>query len=295
MFQYLQNRHSQPKLLRLSISGFLLLFLSGCQQLGQPSTHHSLLEQRQEQQHQLTRQQLGSQLNAFQGSQVAGLTELQQQLQAVQIQLDNLREENQRFQRQHTFQIEELGRELPGRGRPEPGFSNSRVTEVVQDDGKLLLGRYEWVALPAQQLVLPARVDSGANTSSLHAVNLREFERDGRSWVRFETHYQPENSNREPQKAEIEAPLVRNVRILQASGSESRPVISLPMQLGPLVQEVEFTLSDRGDMTYPVLLGRRFMMDIAVIDVARTYVQGKPELQQPGEAETSASGEVETP
>lgn len=298
MFQHFPNKHSQSRLYPLLFSSIAFLLLSGCQQLGQQSFQQGPIEQRMDQQHQLTRQQLGNQLNHVEARQVSELNALQQQLQTVQVQLDALREENQRFQRQHTFQIEELGRELPGRERSEPGFNNSRITEVVQEDGKLLLGRYEWVALPGQQLVLPARVDSGANTSSLHAVNLREFERDGRSWVRFETHYQPENSNSEPFKAEIEAPLVRSVRILQASGSETRPVISLPMRLGPINQDVEFTLSDRGDMTYPVLLGRRFMMDIAVIDVARTYVQGKPE-QLPEEQDevpaTNDDAEAATP
>ncbi|WP_292257856.1 ATP-dependent zinc protease [Marinospirillum sp.] len=196
-----------------------------------------------------------------------------QQVSRLDKKVASLHEENLRFHRQHTYQIEELSQQR--NLSADPGFNSSKVTEVVQEDGKLLLGRYEWVSLPAQQLTLPARVDSGANTSSLHAVNLREFERDGKSWVGFETHYQPRN-NEPPLKAEIEAPIIRRVRIIQASGTEARPVVSLPMKLGSLVQDIEFTLSDRGDLTFPILLGRRFMMDIAVIDVSRTYVQGKP-------------------
>ncbi|MFP3387064.1 RimK/LysX family protein, partial [Tritonibacter sp. SIMBA_163] len=70
----------------------------------------------------------------------------------------------------------------------------------------------------------------------------------------------------------IEAPIERRVKIVQASGEESRPVISLLMTLGPIRENVEFTLNDRTHLDYPVLLGRRFMLDIATIDVAETYL-----------------------
>lgn len=159
-------------------------------------------------------------------------------------------------------------------------------TLTVEMEGKLLLGRQEWVAFPEQRLILPARIDSGANTSSLHAVNLQEFERDGEAWLRFETHYQSQESE-DVRVIPIEAPLVRQVRIRQASGSESRPVIRLPMRLANRTESVEFTLTDRGEMTFPVLLGRRYMMDLAVIDVAREYVQGRPELPAIAEPETA--------
>lgn len=254
-----------------------LIFLGGCQTLGQPQQNPQL-QSLSEQQERL-KLDLQEQLLHLGDQQQQQQQHMAQQLQQLREQLLTQQEESLRIQRQHTFQIEELGRDIHSTPSREPGFTVGRVTEVVQNDGKLLLGQYEWVALPTQQLVLPARVDSGANTSSLHAVNLREFERDGRTWVRFETHYKPEsNENIEPQKAEVEAPVVRTVRIIQASGTEMRPVVTLPIRLGPISQNVEFTLSDRGDLTFPVLLGRRFMMDIAVIDVARTYVQGKPQL-----------------
>lgn len=207
--------------------------------------------------------------------------------------LEKYQQENLLLQRQHTFQIEQLGNLL------EPGFTNSTTTEVIQSDGKLMLGEYEWVLLHGQQLVLPARVDSGAHTSSLHAVNLQQFERDGKTWVRFETHYQTptdplikQDASLDPslaeelvdkdqpvmKKIEIEAPLVRKVSVTQAAGSEVRPVISLLVQLGTLTQNVEFTLTNRSNLIFPVLLGRRFFMDIAVIDVSKTYIQGKPEV-----------------
>lgn len=90
----------------------------------------------------------------------------------------------------------------------------------------------------------------------------------------------------------VEAPIVRRVRIVQASGEESRPVISLLMTLGPIRENVEFTLNDRSHLDYPVLLGRRFLMDIAAIDVADTYLHDRPEFPGGEPADQAAEDEA---
>lgn len=221
-------------------------------------------------------------LEALEKRQLASQKQQAQEIHNLKVQLKKYQQANLLFQRQHTFQIEQLGHLLapnPNNSDAQGLIINKPVTKIVQSDGKLLLGEYEWVSLPKQQLVLPARIDSGANTSSLHATNLQQFERDGKTWVRFTTHYRP-NNDQPAREVMIEAPLVRKVTVTQAAGSENRPVISLPMQLGALTQPVEFTLTDRSNLTFPILLGRRFFMDIAVIDVSKTYVQGKPEVIQ---------------
>lgn len=260
----------------------LVFFLTGCQ----------LLPTNEEKQALVTTKELQSSSQALQTNFQQALAALEERQLTNQIQqakelqqlkklVKSFQQENLRLQQQHTFQIEQLGNLL------EPGFAKSHLTEVVQEDGKMLLGQYEWIYFPAQKLVLPARIDSGANTSSLHAVNLQQFERDGKTWVRFETHYQPEK-DQPATRVEVEAQMIRKVTVTQASGSESRPVVSLPIQLGSLTQTIEFTLTDRGNLTFPVLLGRRFFMDIAVIDVSKAYVQGKPEVtpQTPAKEES---------
>ncbi|MBD3894363.1 ATP-dependent zinc protease [Halomonas sp. ML-15] len=144
---------------------------------------------------------------------------------------------------------------------------------------KEVLGRSEWIGLPDVGTYLKARVDSGANTSSLSATDITRFERDGDTWVRFRLALDDDAVVVDQVRDEwIEAPVVRRVRILQAAGEESRPVVSLLMTLGPIREQVEFTLNDRSHLNYPVLLGRRFMMDIAMIDVAETYLHPRPEF-----------------
>lgn len=158
---------------------------------------------------------------------------------------------------------------------------------------KTLLGRSEWVGLPSLGTYLKARVDSGANTSSLSAAEITRFERDGEDWVRFKLALNDDDVAVESQRDEwVEAPIVRRVRIVQASGEESRPVISLLMTLGPIRENVEFTLNDRSHLDYPVLLGRRFLLDIAVIDVADTYLHDRPEFPGGEPADEAADDEA---
>jgi len=157
---------------------------------------------------------------------------------------------------------------------------------------KSVVGRSEWIGLPDVGTYLKARVDSGANTSSLSASEITRFERDGDNWVRFKLGVTDEDVVVDGVRDDwIEAPVERRVRILQASGEESRPVVSLMMTLGPIRESVEFTLNDRTHLNYPVLLGRRFLMDIAVIDVAETYLHERPEFPGGRPADEAADDE----
>ena len=153
--------------------------------------------------------------------------------------------------------------------------------------GKEILGEVEWVGLPSLGTALEARVDTGAESSSLTAHNISRFERDGENWVRFQIALNDEDTVADHlHDLWLEAPVVRTARIIQAAGTENRPVIRLPMELGNIEQTVEFTLSDRTQLTYPVLLGRRFMIDIAVVDVSHSYRNPRPNY--PAEAAIAA-------
>lgn len=155
---------------------------------------------------------------------------------------------------------------------------------------KEVLGRSEWVGLPDIGTYLRARVDSGAQTSSLSAADITRFERDGDTWVRFKLALDDDEAVVDQVRDEwIEAPVIRRVRILQAAGEETRPVVSLLMTLGSIREQVEFTLNDRSHLGYPVLLGRRFMMDIAMIDVSEAYLHPRPEF--PGGRPASEAAE----
>ncbi|OIN09700.1 ATP-dependent zinc protease family protein [Oceanisphaera psychrotolerans] len=162
---------------------------------------------------------------------------------------------------------------LPPRPTAPPPPDTAEYPENETRDGKLVVGETETVWLDAVSDSFPARIDTGATTSSLSAQDITVFERDGKPWVSFNLAHEGVE-----EKLSVETPLVRYVRIRQASAdsAERRPVVALTMRLGRLSEKTEFTLTDRSQMTYPVLLGREFLKDIAVVDIARQNVQGKP-------------------
>ena len=155
---------------------------------------------------------------------------------------------------------------------PAPAETASGVNNI---GNKIVVGRVEWLWIESVNRVYEARIDTGATTSSISALDITPFEKDGKRWVRFRL--APDDSD---DSYEIEAPLVRYVRIRQASAEEldRRPVAALTVRLGKMTEIAEFTLTDRTQMSYPILLGREFLRDVAVVDVAKTNVQPKPEI-----------------
>ncbi|MGR5067193.1 MULTISPECIES: ATP-dependent zinc protease family protein [Vibrio] len=137
----------------------------------------------------------------------------------------------------------------------------------------VVLGSIERVTIDSIKQTFDARVDTGAATSSLNAVDIEEFERNGKNWVRF--HLADSTKSEEEKNTWIEAPIIRYVKIRQATTDEleRRAVVELWVRVGNIHEKAQFTLADRSQMNHPVLLGREFMRDIAVVDVSRKYIQ----------------------
>lgn len=151
---------------------------------------------------------------------------------------------------------------------PKPRARACRPSMNGSLGGKEIIGAIEWLYMDPPGRHFRARVDSGAETSSLSASDLIEFERDGDEWVRFT--FQHDSAD---ESVEFELPIKRTVLIRQVSSDTPmrRFVVELDIRLGQQLQTTEFTLTDRSNMTYPVLLGRAFLMDLYVIDVSRSY------------------------
>ena len=98
-----------------------------------------------------------------------------------------------------------------------------------------------------------------------------EFERDGKDWVKFKIEHDGVKSK------EIALPVERWVKIRQSSAekSERRAVVESWIQIGDLKEKTEFTLADRTHLKFPLLLGRSFFKDVAVVDVSKKFVQKK--------------------
>ena len=125
-----------------------------------------------------------------------------------------------------------------------------------------IFGWAEPVVLEETGFQLEAKLDTGADTSSLDAIDIRRFRRKGVSYVRFTVVDQSEG-----EEVRLERPLLRRVLIKRHDGdSQRRSVVSLTVCLGEHRRKVEFSLIDRSRFDYPVLLGRSALAGIAIVD-----------------------------
>ncbi|MBK1852456.1 ATP-dependent zinc protease [Marinobacter sp. 1-4A] len=140
--------------------------------------------------------------------------------------------------------------------------------------GKVIVGEVENFYLAGPGLIYKARIDSGAETSSIDARNITRFERDGSNWVRFDV---PVPGAEE--FVTLEKEISRRVKVIQASadGAERRVVVELQFSIGDHQQVAEFTLADRSNLTYQALIGRNVLRDVMLIDVGKEYATELPE------------------
>ncbi|MEN8260862.1 MAG: RimK/LysX family protein [Pseudomonadota bacterium] len=137
------------------------------------------------------------------------------------------------------------------------------------------MGWIEPVILIPWGVQFKAKLDSGAKTSSIHAKQVERFEKDGEPWVRFVIPVESKRKKRTG-KMQVERPLVRDVRIKRhKTSSYARPVVSLEFCMNGQDYVTQFNLIDRSGFNYPVLLGRRFLKDVAVIDPAAVFLSDR--------------------
>ncbi|MFM9271793.1 ATP-dependent zinc protease [Halomonas elongata] len=115
------------------------------------------------------------------------------------------------------------------------------------------------------------KLDSGALTSSMQAEDIEKFERDGEEWVRFVVEVEDEATEEVVSKT-FERPIFRKLLLSGAGGQDRRPAVLMTLCIGDTRYEEQFSLEDRDDMTYPVLLGRRTIQELGLLDVTRTFV-----------------------
>lgn len=127
-----------------------------------------------------------------------------------------------------------------------------------------VIGAVEPVLLENIPVALPARVDTGASLSSIGVDGLKHFERDGKPWVSFVI--KPRGTG---QEHSFERRVIRSIKVKQ-HGREaiSRPLVNMTIRLGDMTIRREFTLADRHNFTYQILLGRNLLQGLALIDVS---------------------------
>jgi ribosomal protein S6--L-glutamate ligase len=140
---------------------------------------------------------------------------------------------------------------------------------------KVVVGSEEWCSFPTLGIPqIKARVDSGAKTSALHAINIAPFIKEEVNWVRFDVN--PIQNNLKT-VLHCEAQLVGKRVVKSSSGyREQRYVITVELEIGGQKWPVEVTLTNRDSMGFRMLLGREAMSGRMLVDPAQQYLLGEP-------------------
>ena len=139
-----------------------------------------------------------------------------------------------------------------------------------------ILGWLETAYLKPGGIPVKAKLDTGARTSSIYAINIVPFEVDGEIWVRFTLPKSIDKTKKLNSDIELEKPVIRETKIKEHySDSVSRYVVKIDLCLNGQNFSTPATLADRSNFHYPLLLGRRTMENKILVDPGKTNLANK--------------------
>lgn len=124
-----------------------------------------------------------------------------------------------------------------------------------------IIGGVEPVYFLPMKVPFYARIDTGAETSSIDVSHIKQFERDGEKWVAFDFDHNGSGESRR-----FEKKIVRKTTIRRINGNEKRLVVNMDIKIGAELINADFTLADREKFNYQVLIGRNILNGRFLID-----------------------------
>ncbi len=145
------------------------------------------------------------------------------------------------------------------------------VTMHAKEPARVVAGWLESVRIEQQKFKVKAKLDTGAKTSSINAKNIQPFEKNGAAWVKF-TLVLTDNKDQK-HTLNLEYPSTRNTVVKNHDGQhDNRYVVNLDICFNGDTFNTEFTLADRTEYLYDILLGREFLKQIVIIDPRQIFL-----------------------
>ncbi|MBY0516823.1 MAG: RimK/LysX family protein [Bacteriovoracaceae bacterium] len=150
----------------------------------------------------------------------------------------------------------------------------SRCIASIEEE-KTIIGHSETVYLGlAKTMVFDAKVDSGAETSSIHATNIHAFqknvvengEKKELMFVRFIT------EDDAGHKRQLERMVSRIDQVSSASGTSTRYFFVEKVWINESSYEIEINLADRSALSKKMLVGKNLLNQGYLIDTNQAYV-----------------------
>lgn len=135
------------------------------------------------------------------------------------------------------------------------------------------------------------KIDTGANTSALHCSKIELVKRYRKQYVKF---IPLDESFAIFNGKEFTLPFHKERRIKNSFGQEeNRYIIETNVRMFGKNYTMEFSLRDRSNLEYPVLLGRRFLRGRCVVDVSKSNLSYKKKLKNINKETPTAAAQAD--
>jgi hypothetical protein len=138
------------------------------------------------------------------------------------------------------------------------------ISIAIRAEPLTTIGWVEMVKIEPERFEILAKIDTGADNSSLDVTNWETYMRNGSSWIRFDV------MSNEGRRQQFERPLERYVRIKRKqTDSIRRPVVKMWLCIGNEKYLASVSLSTRDNFKYRMLIGRSFLKNRFLVDSAK--------------------------
>ncbi len=134
------------------------------------------------------------------------------------------------------------------------------VSGTVEAGDKFTMGEVEEVILMPWGVKLPARIDTGAEMSSLDARELKV--KNNVAEFRLPNRFGG---------LALRLPVASWQSFRSADFKEKRPVVEITFCMGPKLLQVQVNLNDRSTVRYPLILGRNALKEHFIVDCEQTH------------------------
>lgn len=147
-------------------------------------------------------------------------------------------------------------------------FTTPAVADSLQT-----IGWIEQVQIPSNDITFTAKIDTGADNSSLNASDVEIYEHNGNKRVRFAV------ENKEGVSSKFDLPLIRIANIKRKRAEPiQRPVVSIALCVGNTLKTTLVNLANRKNFKYRMLIGRSFLKDNYLVNSGKQFTS-KPACQ----------------
>ena len=124
---------------------------------------------------------------------------------------------------------------------------------------------------------VPIKIDTGAYTSAIHCRKIEVKEING---VEVLTYTLLDPTHKQYSDIELRTEEFKEKRVKSSFGvSEKRFLVKTTIRLFKKRYKIELSLSERGEMRFPILIGRKFLMGKFIVDPSKFDLSHKIKLE----------------